>query len=250
MLNAVIIDDEQHCQNRIVKLLENYHSVIQVVGQFEQVESAYGGMLKLQPDVIFLDVHLKDKTGFDLLRLFDEIAFEIIFTTAYDKYAINAFKFSAMDYLLKPIDSEEFGRVIAKLEKKASVKNLEAKMATLFHNLESANPQPKRIAIPTVDGFTYLQIENIVRCHADVNYTHLYTKSDEKFTVARTLKSFEELLTPHNFLRVHNSHLINLACVSKYTKGKGGYITMTDGVEVEVSVRKKEIFLKRTVALE
>ncbi|MEL7004290.1 MAG: LytTR family DNA-binding domain-containing protein [Bacteroidota bacterium] len=250
MLNAVIIDDEQHCQDRIVKLLKGYPNVLQLVGTFDNVEAAYDGILRLRPDVIFLDVHLNDKTGFDLLRSFEEISFEIIFTTAYDKYAINAFKFSAVDYLLKPISTEEFGRVIGKLEEKVSLKSLEAKMATLFHNLEPTGSQPKRIAIPTVDGFTYVQIKDIVRCNADVNYTHLFTKEGEKFTVARTLKTFEELLTPHNFLRIHNSHLINLSYVSKYTKGKGGYITMKDGTEVEVSVRKKEIFLKKTMALE
>lgn len=248
MLRAVIIDDELHCRDRIIKLLENHSATIEIMEHFDGVESALQGLPKIQPDVVFLDVHLHDQTGFDLLRQLVNINFEIIFVTAYDKYAINAFKFSAIDYLLKPIDGDELSRTIDKLKEKVSARDLEGKMATLFHNLELPKPQAQRIAIPTTDGLSFIQIEDIIRCEADVNYTHLFMKDARKFTVSRTLKSFEELLEPYNFLRVHNSHLINLSFVEKYNKGKGGFITMTDKSEIEVSVRKKEVFLKKVMA--
>ncbi|WP_298487203.1 LytTR family DNA-binding domain-containing protein [uncultured Maribacter sp.] len=246
MMRAIIVDDEQHCIDRLLKLLLKYVNSITVVKVVTTVEEAKISIEEELPDVVFLDVQIYEQTGFDLLRQLSAINFEIIFTTAYNNYAIEAFKFSALDYLLKPIDKEEFGKAIEKLKQKSSLKELSKKMEVLFHNLEEKqNSGLRKIAVPTVEGLTLVDVLNIIRCQSDTSYTHIYLKGNKKITVAKTLKYFENLLERHNFFRIHHSHLINLLMVDKYVKGKGGYALMKEGAYVEVAVRRKEEFLRR-----
>ena len=194
---------------------------------------------------MFLDVQLQDKTGFDLLQQFNEINFEVIFTTAHEKYAVQAFKFSAVDYLLKPEDADDLKQAINKLQQKISKEEVSKKFDVLFYNLKNIQSTSKRITVPTIKGFEFLQVHDIVRCQSDINYTIIFLKDKQKITVAKTLKEFEELLIDHNFFRVHNSHLINLSYIKSYNKGKGGTVTLADNSEVEVSTRRKDDFLKR-----
>lgn len=243
MTRTLIIDDEQHCINRIEELLGEHTHSFEVVGRALSVEKALELTAQLRPDLVFLDVQIQDRTGFDFLRGLKEINFFVIFTTAYEKYAVQAFKFSALDYLLKPIGREDFEEALKKYGVQHSALALERKMEVLLHNLAS-DSRSKRISIPTLDGYSFLEIGDIVRCQADVNYTHIYLLDRHKITVSKTLKSFEELLADHHFFRVHNSHLVNLQYVKKYNKGKGGQVTMEDGSTVEVSSRRKEAFLK------
>ncbi|WP_291869995.1 LytTR family DNA-binding domain-containing protein [Maribacter sp.] len=246
MLKAIIVDDEQHCIDRVLKLLVKYSHVITVVKVVRSVDEARVSIEEELPDVIFLDVQIYDQTGFDLLKQLSAINFEIIFTTGYGNYAIEAFKFSALDYLLKPVDEEEFDKAVEKLKQKTSLKELSKKMEVLFHNLEEKkNGNQKKIAVPTVEGLTLIDISNVIRCQSDTSYTHIFLKGNKKITVAKTLKYFENLLELHSFFRTHHSHLINLVMVDKYIKGKGGYALMKDGSYVEVAVRRKEEFLKR-----
>lgn len=245
MIKAIIIDDEVHCINRLAELLKEYcEENIYLAGFFQTVEQGITGILKLRPDLVFLDVQINDKTGFDLLKQLHEIHFEIIFTTAYEKYAVQAFKFSAIDYLLKPVDPEDLLCAINKVNKKILRSEISQKINTLFHNLKN-NPASQKISIPTLDGLVFLEINDIIRCQSQINYSIIFLKDQQKITVAKTLKEFEELLSDFNFYRVHNSHLINLAHIKKYNRGKGGTISMTDHSEVEVSSRRKDGLLKK-----
>lgn len=244
MLKAIIIDDETHCINRLTEMLKHYCSNnVQLLDSFSSVNEGITGILKLHPDVVFLDVQMNDKTGFDLLNEIRDINFEVIFTTAYEKYAVQAFKFSAVDYLLKPVDADDLVAAVNKVNKKISGNEISQKINTLFHNLK--NNQPKRISIATVDGISFVEINDIIRCQSQINYTMIFLKDKQKITVAKTLKEFEELLSDYNFYRVHNSHLVNLDYIKKYHKGKGGTISMTDHSEIEVSSRRKEGLLQR-----
>ena len=246
MITAIIIDDEQHCIDRLSYLLEqHYKSSIQVLSSFQSVEEGVAAIQQLQPDLIFLDVQLNDKTGFDVLKHFDEFGFAVIFTTAFEKYAIQAIRFSAVDYLLKPIDNDELKAAIDKLKTGIFKDDISRKFDVLFHNLKHIDAASKRISIPTVDGFEFFSVSDIIRCESNINYTTIFLKDKQKITVAKTLKEFEELLSDYNFFRVHNSHLINLTCIKKYNKGKGGFVYMIDYSEVEVSTRRKDEFLKR-----
>jgi len=245
MIRAIIIDDEVHCIRRLSTLLEeNCKENIHVVGAFQSAEEGVAAIVKLQPSLIFLDVQMDGQTGFDLLKKIQPINFEVIFTTAYEKYAVQAFKFSAIDYLLKPIDTDDLLQAITKVTNKISGNEMSRKLDALFHNLKNVH-ESKKISIRTLNGLTFLDINDIIRCQSNINYTTIYLKTNQKITVSKTLKEFEELLSDYNFYRVHNSHLINLAYITKYNKGKGGRVAMADHSEVEVSSRRKEGFLKK-----
>lgn len=250
MIRALIIDDEQHCIDRLIHLLLPVHkNLIEIIGTAGSVEEGIKSILSLQPGLIFLDVQMENKTGFDLLRSLPEINFAIIFTTAFEKFAIQAIKFSAIDYLLKPIDEDDLNTALVKLKNDISKKITAEKIDILLQNTYNNNTIPKKIIVPTINGFEFLDIANIIRCKSDINYTTIYLNNNQKIVVAKTLKEFEEMLTDHSFFRVHNSHLINLAFIKRYNKGKGGSVILTDGTEIEVSSRRKEDFLKSLARL-
>jgi two-component system, LytTR family, response regulator len=245
MISTIIIDDEQHCVDRLTNLLkENYSSSINLLGTFNNIEDGFKAINALHPQLIFLDVQIHDKTGFDLLQQISKVNFDVIFTTAYEKYAVQAFKFSALDYLLKPIAADDLGDAINKLKVKFSENDLSFKLDSLFHNLKNINTSTKKICVPVITGIVFLDIVDIIRCESDVNYTTIFLKDKQKLVVAKTLKEFEEMLTEYNFFRVHNSHLINLNYIKSFNKGKGGFITLTDNAVIEVSTRRKDDFLK------
>jgi len=246
MITAIIIDDEQHCTDRLNNLLhENFKNDIELTGSFDNIEDGMTGIGKLQPDLVFLDVCINDKTAFDLLETLERISFDLIFTTAYDKYAVQAFKFSAVDYLLKPIDKDDLRVAIDKLKDKISVENTARKFEALFHNIKSTQVAHKRICVAIGNKLEVVPVSNIVRCESSGNYTTIYLKDQPKILVSKTLKEFEDLLGEYDFFRVHNSDLINLAFVKSYNKGKGGAVLMADNKNIEVSTRRKDEFLKR-----
>ncbi len=245
MLKAVILDDERHCISRLEKLLKGYDSLIEVVASCTSISNAKAAINLHSPNVIFLDVELQNETGFDLLSQLTNVDFEIVFTTAHNKYAVDAFKYSAMDYLLKPISKEDIKRTLSKLKESISLKDMATKIEVLFYNLEKKKSGSKKITIPTQEGLTVVSSSDIIRCQSDANYTHLHFKDKTKIMASKTLKYFEESLENTGFFRAHQSHLINMECVSKYVKGKGGYVIMNDNSNVEISVRRKEEFLRR-----
>ncbi|MBX2992413.1 MAG: response regulator transcription factor [Bacteroidetes bacterium] len=250
MIPAIIIDDEQSCISRLSGLLESHCAdTIRLTGSADSVERGIRLIQDAQPGLVFLDVQIGEETGFDLLRRLKDVTFEVVFTTAYEKYAMQAIKFSAADYLLKPVDPDDLVHAVEKLKARMSKEETAQKLDVLFHNLRTLEGASKKISVPTISGLEFLQVSDIIRCESDVNYTNIYVKGRQKLTVAKTLKEFEELLTDYNFFRVHNSHLINLSHIKKYNKGSGGYITMTDNSEVEVSTRRKDEFLKRIAEL-
>lgn len=248
MIKAIIIDDEQHCIDRLSHLLQQYHTgTIQLLPPASSVKEGIRLIKENKPQLIFLDVQIHDRTGFDLLRECGPVDFKIIFTTAYDKFAIQAIKFSAMGYLLKPIDEDDLQEALDKL-KEISTEQTSLMAGVIESNLKQPEKK-KRITIPTGNELLFLNIEDIIRCHSDVNYTTIFKNDKQKIVVAKTLKEFEELLSEQDFFRIHNSELINLNYIKSYNKGKGGSVILTDGTELEVSTRRKEDFLKRMSVL-
>jgi two-component system, LytTR family, response regulator len=245
MITTIIIDDEQHCIDRLTNLLkENYSNSINLLGAFNNIGDGLKAINNLQPQLVFLDVQIHEKTGFDLLQQISNIDFDVIFTTAYEKYAVQAFKFSAIDYLLKPIAADDLDQAVNKLKVKFSKDDVSLKLDSLFHNLKNMQGASKKICVPVVTGIVFLDIADIIRCESDVNYTTIFLKDKQKLVVAKTLKEFEEMLVEYNFFRVHNSHLVNLAYIKSFNKGKGGFVTLADNTSIEVSTRRKDDFLK------
>lgn len=242
---VVIVDDEQHSTNRILQLLEPYKNKVHIE-TFNEITSAIEGINALKPDVLFLDVQIHDKTGFDILKQVNFLNFSLIFTTAYQQYAIDAFKFSAIDYLLKPISSEDFESAVKKAFERVERNQLGDKMDVLLSHL-STRKVPKKISLASTKGFVFIDIDSIVRCESSGNYTYIFTADKKMHTATKTLKYFEGLLTHHEFFRIHNSHLINLHFVKAYAKS--GFVTLSDNCKLEVSVRRKEHFLKACNAI-
>jgi len=239
MIKAVIVDDESKARNALKNLLNQYCPDILILGEGDCVKTGVQTINDLSPDVVFLDVQMPDGTGFDLLEQFSEIKFKIIFASAFDKFAIQAFKFSALDYLLKPVEPEKLIEACAKLKEDDKFAEINKKLEVLMSNKNSF----EKIALPTLDGIIFVKIKEILRCESDNNYTNIFLRDAKKIIVSKTLKEYDEMLTPFNFFRIHKSHLINLAFLARYKKGEGGYVEMEDGAELDVSRRRKEEFL-------
>ncbi|MEM5566830.1 LytTR family DNA-binding domain-containing protein [Psychroserpens sp. AS72] len=242
MIKTILIDDEQHCITRLLDLIGRHPNTFNVIATCTTVEDALDVVPKLQPDLVFLDIKIHERTGFDFLREIPEVNFKVIFTTAFDNFAIKAFKFSAFDYLLKPIDSDDFSDSIIRLKGELSQSTIENQIKNLFNNLKPE--QNKIITIPSLTGFETLKVEDIIHLEADTSITHIYTK-DKKTVVSKPIKFYEDLLDDTVFFKTHKSHLINLKHVKKYYKGKQSYVVMSNDAQVPISVRKKDEFLRR-----
>ncbi len=242
MINAVIIDDEKKSRITLCNHLKVYCPEIKILAEADSVKSGVEQITKHQPDIIFLDIQLPDGTGFNLIEQFKEITFRIIFTTAYSQYAIKAFKFSALDYLLKPIDIDELISAVQKIKTKDASPELNSKIKLLGQNLHNPSAPFKKIILSTLDSFHFVETEKIVRCQAQDTYTMFHLESGEKILVTRTLKEFDELLQGQNFLRVHKSHLVNVQAIKKYLKSQGD-IQLNDGTLIPVSQRTSLIQL-------
>jgi len=242
MINCIIVDDEPKSRESLKILLEDFCQNVVVKALCQDVAEAVDAIQVHKPDVVFLDIHLKRETGFDLLNRLNDVNFEVIFTTAYSEYAIKAFKFSAIDYLLKPIDIEELKRALAKVEKRMS-DTISDRLKQLIQNLKAPSTENYKLALPTSDGLVFVKVNDILYCEASSNYTLIFTFDGKKHVVSRTLKEYEDMLSEHNFFRIHNSYLINLNAIKKYVRGEGGYVVMANDQSLDVSKRKKEAFL-------
>ncbi len=249
MIKAIIIEDEQHSRELLQTMLHKHFSNIIVLAACINAAEGKTAIEHLHPDLVFTDIELEQTPVFEMLHQLNEIDFEVIFITAYEQYAIQAIKFSALDYLLKPFSLEDLSAAIKRYEQKKDKQQSADQFNTLFHNLKHIEKDAKKIALPTTNGLTIVPLKEIIRCEARMNYTNFFLITKHKMMVSKTLKEFEELLNDYDFIRVHNSHLINLHHIKSYTKGEGGTVTMSDGSEVDVSRRKKEEFLKRLAAL-
>lgn len=227
-------------------MILHYCSDISLVGEASTVEDAIQGIIQQRPNVVFLDIQLNGETGFDLLNRMPAINFSLVFTTAFDQYAIKAFRFNALDYLLKPIVAEELIEAVHKVKQKNSAAHSTSKVQVdqLYHDIKNPKKIHDKIAIPTTEGFVVLSVNEIVYCQANSNYTEFHLANNTQILSSYTLKQYDELLTNQSFFRAHRSYLINLTHVKKYRRGDGGEITMSNDHEIELSRAHKDEFLR------
>lgn len=246
MIRAIIIDDENRSIETLRKLLEVYCASVQIVAECNNVPSAREQIERLQPDLVFLDIAMPGKSGFDLLNELDAINFEIIFITAYNEYMLQAFRFSAIDYLLKPVDHDLLMNAVNRVEKRIRTSAGATPIEAFKHNLKNIQrPNDMKICIPNMKGFTLMKISDIIYCKADNTYTTFYFANGQSLISSRSIMEFELLLEDCSFCRIHKSYLINLAHVKEYHKGEGGMVILSNSQSLEVSRRKKDHFLNQ-----
>jgi two-component system, LytTR family, response regulator len=249
MIQAVIIDDEEISLRALGEKISKYCPNVTVLKLFSKPSEALKEINNLKPYVIFLDIEMPKLNGFNFLKQCGQVDFEVIFTTAYSQYAIEALRISALDFLLKPIDIKELVASVERLEEKIANKQvqlgtMEQQMQLFFQYQQSTN-QLVKIALPVLNGLEFVDITTIIKVEADNVYSVFYLNNGKKIVVSRTLKEIDRMLQRWNFMRVHKSFIINLNYISKYIKGEGGMVVLTDGSEVEVSRRSKNEFLAR-----
>ncbi len=243
MIKTIIIDDEPYCCETITTLLEDCDDV-EVVAVCYNAIDALSAIRQHAPDLVFLDVEMPKMNGFEMLEQLSSVNFEIIFTTGYDQYALKAIRFSAIDYLMKPVDEEELKNALQKVIRR-SQKPIAKQLEILMQKIHQPAKPVNKIALPTMEGFQMIKVDDIISCESDSNYTSFRLKNNKKMVVCRNLKEMEELLEEHSFARVHRCYLVNLNEVEKFVKGEGGYLIMSDGSTIDVSRNKKDELLKR-----
>ncbi len=244
MIKAVIVDDEPYSCDTLSTLLERHCPEVEVIGICNSGKAALEKIPYLQPQLLFLDIEMPHLNGFQLLEKLNEHNFKLIFTTSYDQYAIKAIRFSAIDYLLKPIDPVELKQAVQKAIL-YTFQSLSQQLEILMHKLQYPSTPVTRVAMPTMEGLQLIPVSDIISCFSDSNYTTLNLKDNHKLVVSKTLKEIAEMLEDHSFCRVHNTAVVNLNHVTKYIKGEGGYLMMSDGSSIDVSRGKKELLLKK-----
>ena len=244
VLKVVIVEDEKHSRETLKTLLEEFCDNVKVLATASSVSEAIKVLSIFSPDVVFLDIELQSGEGFDILKQIQHPDFEVIFTTAFEKYAIKAIKFSSLDYLLKPIDLEELKGAVAKARNRMDTSIYRQQIETLMLNLGHGGHKQEKICLATTAGMEFILIEDIILCKADGSYTSFTMKDGSNLLVSKHLKEYENLLSDHLFMRVHNSYLINLKEVKKYIKSDGGYIIMSNDMHVSISPRKKDDLLE------
>lgn len=238
----LIIDDENRTRDFVKKIIDSFQLDIEVFTDGENVETGIEAINRINPDIVLLDIQMPDGTGFDVLNSIETKNFEVIFITAYQEYAIKAIKFSALDYILKPIDSEELHSSIITAMDALEFRREDDQYLALENNIQATNR--RKLVLKTQESVFVVDLSEIVRCEADKNYTFFFLNSGKKILVSRTLKDFETMLNGYGFFRIQQSHLINLEYLDRYDKTQGGAIIMKDGVSVPLSSAKKEQFFK------
>lgn len=244
MLQVLIIDDEPNARESISNTLLAVCKNVQICGTADSVKSGLLAIAKHQPDVVLLDIQMPDGTGFQLLSQLNDINFKVIFITAHQEFAMQAFKFSAMDYILKPVDPEELSAAIKKAEDTFESKNISLNMSALQSNMRNAGKENKKLILKSSDHIHAVNVKEIVRCESEGNYTRFMLSDGRKLLATKILKEFDEMLQPYGFFRVHQSHLINVDFFETYKKADGGTIIMSDKSKIPLASRKKEAFLK------
>lgn len=243
-MKVIIIDDEDRARKSIADLLKMSTEDINIVDEANSVTTGIKAINDHNPDLVLLDINMPDGSGFDLLKSLDNINFKIIFITAYEEYAIQAFEFSAIDYLLKPIDPLKLMESITKAKQAVEQENIALKLNALFMNLENAAPGNKKLILKTAESIFVVNTNEIIRCESDCGYTHFYLNNGKSILVSRNLKDYEEMLDGFGFYRIHQSHMINIQYIDHYSKVEGGAVVMKDSSTLPVSRRKKDNFLK------
>jgi len=250
-MKALIIDDERHCVEALRLLLEKYCPEVEILGECNDGQCGMAAIRELQPDLVFLDIAMPRMSGFDMLNELDEINFEIVFTTAYDNYAIKAFKVSAIDYLLKPVDRHELADAVSQVKEKIFLKtharqaiHNKQQMSMLLENLQSAQAAFPNLAIPTMEGLEIIRADQILYVLGEGNYAQIHLKNHEPILISKTIKYIEDRVEGHRFVRIHNSSLVNLNEIVRYVKGAGGQVIMSDGKALNVSRNRKDELLR------
>jgi len=245
-IKALLVDDEKNNRIALQKMLEKFCPQVSVIAECDSVDSAIAAAEEQRVDVVFLDVEMPGKNGFDLLAHYNyQCPFEVIFTTAYSQYAVKAIRFSALDYLLKPVDPEELIRAVHKLSIKKSEEIKSKQFELLEQKINNKDLGKKQLAISTLEGIYFATLDEIIHVDADSSYTKIYISSGDMIMSSKPLKYFEELLEDYDFVRVHQSHIINLKLIRRYVRGDGGQVIMMNGTEIEVSRRKKDDLLAK-----
>jgi two-component system LytT family response regulator len=238
-MNALIIDDELSNIENLQKLVQQYCPGVNIVGHASEINEAVVQITIHQPDLLFLDIQIGDKTGFDLLKLLPNKEFEVIFVTAFDRYGVEAIKFSALDYLLKPVDIKELVIAVRKAEQKISIKHKNQQLDFLLNHLKHLNNAPTKIALPQLQEIRYVAVDDIVRCEADNSYTTFHLQNMDKIVVSKSIKEYADILKPLGFLRTHQSHLVNPIFIKSWIKEDGGTFLLMNGSKIPVSKPNK-----------
>src|ERR1041385_5905576 len=245
MINAVIVEDEKKSREVLEALIKANCPDVNILGAADSVAGGVELIRKANPRLVFLDIEMADGSGFDMLEQLPNSGFEIIFTTASDAHALRAIKYSAIDYLLKPIDADELKVAVEKIRATQSdTANLD-NLKFLLQNFKKPNEQYSKITLPTGNAYEIVNVKDIIRCEADGSYTSFFLENKKKLLVSASLKHYEDLLPPDDFIRVHHHHLINMHHVVRFLKTDGGYAVMSDGTQIEISRRKKDYFMQR-----
>lgn len=249
-IKVIIIDDEQHCVDALRTMLEKKFPDVAVLCGCNSVVEGKKAIEEFDPGLVFLDVEMPHSNGFELFKQFDKIDFEVIFTTAYEHYALKAIKFNALDYLLKPFSIGELEEAIGKFRERVKTRGRDnSSLDTFMYNLKTLNHSNRKMAIPTMNGLIFVCVQDILRCESVGNYTRIYFTNKTTQIVSKSLKEFEYLLDEMGFFRVHHSHLINMQQLQSYIQGEGGFALMNDGSQIEISRRRKADFLKKAARL-
>lgn len=240
-IRSIIIDDEYHNVENTRSILEQWCPQVEVVATAMNAEEGFAAIRAHAPDLLFLDIQMPGRSGFDLLKAFTSIEFEIIFITAYDQYGIQAIKFSALDYLLKPIDIEELKSAVEKAAGKIAARKKNDSIDNLLSYIKRGRSDTPKIALPTAQEILYVRVDEIIRCEASDNYTIFFLTNNEKVMVCKTLKEFADLLTPHDFIRTHQSHLVNLHFVKSYLREDGGALLLKDLTRIPISRQNRDL---------
>lgn len=249
MIKAIIVDDEKHATEVLEMKLRKLNTGVQVLAKFNQPEAAIEFIRMTAFDILFLDIEMPRINGFDLLRQVSEFHFDVVFTTAYDQYAIQAFRVSALNYLLKPVQEDELKEVIGQWQQK-KIKQLSQLQMTILQENMMTNAPKERLALPTNEGHEIIEISQVVRCMADTSYTHFLLSNGQKLVICRTLKEVSQVLEPNGFVRVHHSHLINPTYLKKIVRQDGGYLLLTDNVPVPVTKQKRDWLIEQFSTIE
>ncbi len=242
MLKTVLIDDDESNISSLSEKLGKHCPLIEIIARCDNGQDAIKAIDDLQPDVVFLDIEMPIMNGFVMLQQLTYKNFELIFVTAYDHYAIKAIRYSALDYLVKPVEIEELKAAVLKANTNRKNRSADSQVNFLLEHLKKK--QPRRITIPTAEGLQFINLEDIVYLEANNNYTYIHLSTQKKFLVSRTLKDFEDILPAESFLRIHHSNIINKSFVERYIRGEGGQVVMRNGIVLDVSKRKKSEFLQ------
>ena len=245
MIRTVLVDDEVDSIRVLQTLLESFCPQVAVVGTASGVETALQVIRETGPDLVFLDIEMAQGNAFDLLNQLQPLQFQFIFVTAFDDYAIRAFKYSAVDYLLKPVDIDDLRSAISRVQERPLEKDLTQKMRTLLEQMGTLQMSQQKMAIPTITGLIFVPVQDILRFEAKGNYTSIVMANNDTILATRTIKDYEEALPEAIFYRIHNSHIINLSRIREYQKGRGGAVVMEDGTVIEVASRRREEFLRK-----